>query len=307
MLCRNPYVNNGMAYGCGQCMPCRISKKRVWLHRIMLESNLQTDNSFVTLTYDDQHLPKSYEKDYAGKILDTARPTLAPKDLQDWLKRFRKLIEPQKIRYYAVGEYGDETQRPHYHIALFGFPHCERLLLPKRSGGCPCYPCTALRTSWGKGQIDSGTLGPESAGYIAGYVTKKMTSPDDFRLYGRHPEFARMSLRPGIGADFMDDVASGILAVNLEVSQADVPSALRHGSRLLPLGRYLTRRLRQRIGKEPDAPQSTLDQVKAELLPLRETAFNNSTSFKAEIVKAADGKVASIEARQRIFKKRKTL
>ena len=114
MKCRNPYLNNGMAYGCGQCMPCRLNKKRIWTHRIMLESYEYSDNTMVTLTYDDEHLPR----------LDDGRGTLVPKDFQDWLKRFRKAVEPRRVRYFGVGEYGDQLWRPHYHVILFNYPTC---------------------------------------------------------------------------------------------------------------------------------------------------------------------------------------
>lgn len=134
-----------------------------------------------------------------------------------------------------------------------------------------------------------------------------MTSKTDPRLNGRYPEFARMSLRPGIGADFMHDVASTLLEFNLENTQDDVPSSLRHGSRNLPLGRYLRRRLRTLVGKEANAPQATLDAIAEEMRPLREIAFDTSRSFKEVAVEASKGKVLQIESRDKIFKQRKTL
>lgn len=259
----------------------------------MLEANLHSENAFLTLTYSDENLPIN-SQNFA---------TLNPKHLQDWLKRFRKRIEPSRIRYFAVGEYGDETFRPHYHAALFGFKTClyGRTRLFRPNGCCP--QCDIVSSTWEKGQILLGTLETTSAQYISGYVTKKMTAPDDMRLLGRHPEFARMSLRPGIGADAMHDVASTILEFNLETSQTDVPSALRHGSRNLPLGRYLTRRLRVLTGKDPNAPQETLDKIQEELRPLRETAFNNSASFKKTFVEANAQKVLNMETKTKIYKK----
>lgn len=118
-----------------------------------------------------------------------------------------------------------------------------------------------------------------------------------------------MSLRPGIGADFVPEVASALMEFNLEESQADVPSALRHGSRILPLGRYLRGRLRQHVGKDKNAPQSTLDQMAAEMHPLRIAAKTDkeAITLKAQIIKAGDQKVRQIETRNRIHKKGKTL
>lgn len=134
-----------------------------------------------------------------------------------------------------------------------------------------------------------------------------MTAPDDTRLYGRHPEFSRQSNRPGIGHGFMHEVASSLMQFNLEDTQADVPSALRHGTRLLPLGRYLRTELRKLVGMDPSAPEATLLEAAQRLQDVRESAFNNSRSFKKEIVKAADQKVLNMETKLRIHRKVRTL
>lgn len=273
----------------------------MWTHRIMLESHLHTDNAFVTLTYADTHLPLTPE----------GRSTLRAKDAQDWLKRFRKRIEPLRIRYFLVGEYGDESFRPHYHVAVFGYPTCrfgKTRYIDERK--C-CDQCELVRSTWGLGAVVLGTLEANSAQYISGYVTKKM-SRDDPRLSlleGRAPEFARMSLRPGIGADAMHEVASQLMSFNLDTSQADVPSALRHGKRLLPLGRYLRVKLRRLIGKDGKAPQIVRDEISKTLLPLLEASKVDKTdvSLRSQIVKSGNQKVLNMEARQRLFKKGKPL
>ena len=267
----------------------------------MLESALYVDNTFVTLTYSEENVPTFLDRQ-SGVLLTT----LFPPDVQNWLKRFRKLMSPVRFRFFLIGEYGDVTNRPHYHVALFGYPNCEWVNSRYKSGRINCCAnCDRIRDSWGFGNVFLGSLETNSASYIAGYVTKKMTDREDPRLNGRFPEFSRQSNRGGgLGVGAMDEVASELMRFNLDESEADVPSALRHGKRILPLGRYLRRELRKRVGKDPNAPESTRRQVEAELQPLREIAFNNSSSLKAEIIKAADGKVASLEARQRIFKKR---
>lgn len=310
-LCRNPYIQGMHAHNCGQCMPCRIQRKRVWTHRIMLEATSSNDNTFCTLTYRDKDLPLS----------GSGLPTLEPKHLQDWLKRLRfmfakggqelRLNQPLRLRYYAVGEYGDETFRPHYHAALFGFPSClyinSRYSL-RRSNCCP--NCDLVRDTWTHGQILLGTLEASSAGYMAGYVTKKMTRSDDPRLGDRYPEFSRMSLRPGIGAHFMHDVAHTLMRFNLEDdTQGDVPSSLRHGTRTLPLGRYLRRKLRTLVGKEPNAPQSAVDAVAQELRPLFLAARTDkeNPSAKHHILEAFATKALSQHVKAKIYKTRKPL
>lgn len=160
---------------------------------------------------------------------------------------------------------------------------------------------------WGKGDVYLGEVTEHSVQYCAGYTVKKMTAKDDPRLTGRAPEFAQPSLVPGLGANAMPEIASTLLEFNLEEREADVPSALRHGSRVLPLGRYLRRKLRVEVGLPPDAPQATLDEAKERLRPLREAAFDASASFKETVIRAADGKVARMESLSLIRKKRGSL
>lgn len=117
-----------------------------------------------------------------------------------------------------------------------------------------------------------------------------------------------MSRKPGLGYDFMHEVASTILALPGEKIGTDVPTTLQHGTRTLPLGRYLTRRLRTLTGRDEKAPQAKLDEIKEELRPLREAAFDNSRSFKEEVVKDGDQAVLNAETKSKIFgQKRKTL
>lgn len=187
---------------------------------MMLEAAVHPASSFITLTYKP-------EKEPDGR-------TLQPSHLQLWLKRIRKLYS-SPLRYYAVGEYGDRTERPHYHVALFGHD-------PRDS--------EIVRRTWSDGFSYTGELTLHSAQYIAGYVTKKLTSPDDPRLNGRYPEFARMSLRPGIGAPGLPAVAAALQNKHGwdEIDRtADVPGMLRHGGRTMPLGRYMRLRLRQEM------------------------------------------------------------
>lgn len=264
---------------------------------MLLESVLHADNSFITLTYDDDHVPRD--------------GSLVPKDLTDWLKRFRKCIEPVRVRYYAAAEYGDVSERPHYHLAMFGYPGCiyGQSQYSRFRKNC-CSNCDRVRDTWGRGIVYCGTLGPESMQYIAGYVIKKMTAEDDPRLKGRHPEFSRRSI--GLGAGALDNVADVIRSLDLDITQADVPSALRHGNKLLPLGRYLRRRLRVLLGKSPDAPPETIAEFQKELQALREISWTSEETGKfvpvSELQEKANAqKLLNLENRQRIFKQRKSL
>lgn len=271
----------------------------------MLEASLREDNAFVTLTYSDEFLPRT----------SSGLPTLDRGHLQAFLKRLRAKWDLGRLRFYAVGEYGDVTERPHYHLAVFGLPSCIR---KRRSGRC-CAACDAVSSAWGMGHVSVDTLLPESAAYVAGYVVKKMTRSDDLRLRGRVPEFARMSLRPGIGADFVDDVASAILRWDDEKS-GEVPVALRHGSKLLPLGRYLRTRLKERVGlrsvrkglrgemersRQVEAESRAVDV--SEVLRLQEEAAQTGKSVKALAAEKRLGEFFSVQSKELIRKKRGSL
>lgn len=262
----------------------------------MLEASLHTSNAFVTLTYSDEHLPTG--------------GTLEPRHLQLWLKKIRKELQPIRLRFFGVGEYGDNSLRPHYHVALFGYPSCLRGRTDHRRHNC-CENCDRIQKHWIYGGVDLGQLEPESAAYISGYVTKKMTSHNDERLDGRHPEFARMSNRPGIGADFMHEVASTLLQYNLE--NEDVPFALAHGKRVLPLGRYLRTKLSQYIGKDSEEHKiSGIKKAQENLRPLWEASRSATPgfkefAFKQAIIEKETGKHIQQVARFKRFKRKETL
>lgn len=307
MLCRNPFMKDGAAFGCGQCEPCRFNRRRTWAHRIMLEAFCHPDKAFIGLSYSELYAP----------VLDPSFGrvplSLKPKQLQDWLKRMRRAMEPIRLRFFAVGEYGDKSWRPHFHVILYGFPTCVRGRTLRDFGSdrpvayrC-CPNCRMVQSAWPWGDVDLGTVTHHSAGYCASYTVKKMTSPDDKRLLGRHPEFSRMSLRPGIGVDAMWDVASTLMEYGLDDTMADVPSAINYSGRPKPIGRYLRSKLRVMVGRDAKAPQASIDEIKAEMQPVREAAFVNSRSFKEEVITQGDGRYLQVMAKSLIFKGRKSL
>lgn len=229
MLCKKPYFIHNMPFGCSQCTPCRLNRRRLWTHRLLLESFKHSESSFVTLTYAPEFLPEGN--------------TLVPEDPKNWLKRLRFLVAPIRLRYFLVGEYGDETERPHYHVALFGLGEIGKELMAKA--------WRDPKTKKSLGHIMVGTLTKDSAQYVAGYVTKKMTSKEDPRLNGRYPEFARMSLRPGIGALAVDDIQSSLVSkhgLDFIKKNGDVPGELMVDKKKWPLGRYLKNKLREGFG-----------------------------------------------------------
>lgn len=222
----------------------------------MLENLSSTTATFATLTYTDSELP-----DIAGDAWSANRPvvpTLSLNEHKNWLKRFRKATGT-KVRYFVSGEYGEDKQRPHYHYALFGFPNCIYGRTRKDVVPC-CGPCEMVRKTWGKGHIYLGELNQKTASYIAGYVTKKFRSENLWtkeKLKGRTPEFRRMSLKPGIGAIAIKKLVSTSVRSRLGkyvIKCLDAPAALQNGGSKLPLGRYLTRKWREALGRSPETP-----------------------------------------------------
>lgn len=203
-------------------------------------------------------------------------------------------MEPLKIRYFAVGEYGSETQRPHYHVILFNYPSCIYGISRYSKYRTNCCPnCDLIRDTWQHGQVLLGTVDPESIQYTAGYTVKKMTSMDDIRLNGRHPEFARMSCKPGIGYSALHDVADTLLKFNLENEMEDVPSSLQHGKKKLPLDQYMRRNLRELIGRDKKAPESTIQksqETMQKLLADAQKDVNDGTLSKEFVAQAAYSK-----------------
>ena len=253
MLCKAPYIKNGVPLPCGKCLPCRLSRRRTWTQRIILESKCHPTNSFLTLTYSPEALPEDL--------------SINPKVLQRFLKRLRKKIGPRKIKFYACGEYGEEGDRPHYHLVLFNYPPCQygRPMIRNKKP-CPCAHCQTIVECWPFGFSFLGELTLESAQYVAGYCTKKLTDKTENRDTGKHPEFARMSNRPhGIGTgglkpliDFLK-TDQGIFEI---AKMGDVPSVLRHGDKIMPLGHYLRRKIREVILDGPDTPCQRLRELR---------------------------------------------
>lgn len=244
---------------------------------MVLESYCHQASCFVTLTYSPDNYPPG--------------GTLRKKDVQKFLKRLR-YYHPRPIRYFACGEYGDESERAHYHLALFGIGQ-------EYSG--------VIDQAWGLGHTYVGDLTPKSAQYIAGYVVKKMTAADDERLKGRAPEFAVMSRRPGIGAEAMRVVAAQLgdsVGASLVARTGDVPVHLQGARRkAVPLGRYLRRRLRDEMGfSDQGAPPGAIRKQIEELYGLLETAGSYEAFRHLD-----DTKVAQVVNRAKIWRKKGSL
>lgn len=192
----------------------------------MLESTQHKSSLFETFTYAETPVDYSLRQAHLVATLNRLRENL----------RYRN----QALRYYAIGEYGDTTGRPHYHAALFGLDPSHHELVEKAWNGIPS------TEGYRPGHVDHGTLEPHSAAYITGYMTKKLTK-EEYGYAGLEPEFALMSLKPGIGMSWLPEIFSALTTgagPTFIARYQDVPAAFSIAGKSLPLGPYLRQKLR---------------------------------------------------------------
>lgn len=172
MQCLTPlYVSKvDMVVPCGRCAFCCATRRSDWATRLEYEAKLHVVKKFVTLTYANPHL-----------VWEHGNPQLHKPHLQKWFKRLRKA--GYKLRYYAVGEYGSRTYRPHYHVLLFGD-----------------VPDDAIRSSWTFGDVHIGNVTQASINYCLGYI---VSGKGWQMLHKRVRPFSLMSRKPGLGANYL--------------------------------------------------------------------------------------------------------
>lgn len=163
---------------CGKCYACQATRRSEWQVRLAVEHRNSKYSLFVTLTYDDDNL---------FYLPGSETPSLDKRAVQLFFKRLRRSLKDARIRYYAVGEYGTNSFRPHYHILLFS--------------DCT-FDIGYISDSWGLGNIQVGKVSDRSISYCVNYVT---VNPSDLQKYSDlsvEKPFALMSRRPGIGAQY---------------------------------------------------------------------------------------------------------
>lgn len=197
---------------CGKCIGCQCDRSRDWANRIMLELKYHEKACFITLTYNQEHVPKSEYVTDDGEILESM--TLDKAQLQRFFKRLRKQIAPTKVRYFACGEYGTVNKRPHYHVILFGYDFPDKEVMSTTKEGYVQYRSPLLERIW------TDPMNHESLGYsmicevnwnTAAYVSRYCLKKSDrihniyYQSFNLQPEFLTMSRRPGIGRQYYDE------------------------------------------------------------------------------------------------------
>lgn len=206
------YALDSFSVPCGNCQACRIGIAKEWTGRIMMECSEHPNNWFVTLTYDPEHVPiKQGLCHETGEFLEEM--TLNKEHVQKFLKRLRKRWKThygeENIRFYCSAEYGDEHDRPHYHICLFNFDIKDLEEYPQKNAlGHQYYVSKEIKEVWGMGDVRIGELTSMSAGYTARYVMKKWKGKKGLEEWQekhiKEREFALMSRKPGIGSEYFE-------------------------------------------------------------------------------------------------------
>lgn len=186
--------------GCGSCDHCRKVYKAQWAVRNVLESKSHPSDSnfFVTLTYDDDHIP----------LTEDGIPTLRFADFSGFVKRLRN---ETPVRFFACSEYGSKSMRPHYHALLYGINLDDiRYAGVMGADKHPYYESDKLKSKWSYGNISINEFSAADAAYVAGYTAKKLYTNWDDTIQIERPAL-RMSRRPGIGGDFIEKYKTRLL------------------------------------------------------------------------------------------------
>lgn len=206
---------------CRNCIGCRLDYSREWANRGYLESKKSEDNYFITLTYDEEHLPidesittsegKTYTRSEEWK--GNLRPEHLKKFIHDIRQYFYRKNKKQRIKYLACGEYGTENKRPHYHIILFDCPFTPNdMYNPRIIDKEIYYQNRIIEKYWKRGLSNVTVASWNTIAYVARYVTKKQyghNAEDERAQKGQIAEFIRVS--NGIGKEYWEQNKEKIL------------------------------------------------------------------------------------------------
>lgn len=239
------YADRPVSVPCGRCLGCRLERAREWAVRCMHEASLYERNCFVTLTYDEEHMPP-------GR-------SLRPEDFVRFMKRARHVFPG--IRYFQCGEYGEKLGRPHHHAVLFNADFGDRVFYRER-GGVRLDTSQELSRLWPFGFSTVGAVTFDSAGYVARYTLKKVGRSVE-ALKGRKEEYLTMSRRPGIGRGWIDRYASDVYPSDELVVNGHVTKPPRYyddqAKRVMPGEFDLVKTRRRGAGStDPDSTGSRL-------------------------------------------------
>lgn len=199
-----PTLFQECAVPCGKCLSCLKNKARDLMVRAFHEAKMHEHNSFITLTVDDDYI----DEVFPGR-------SLCHRPFQLFFKRLRK-ASSKPLRYLMCAEYGEHTERPHYHVIVFGLSPDERrpvaivktdpLLGTDRTLYTGFYDSQLIKDAWPYGNVFVGSVTPGSIAYCTGYTLKSFVLGRDAAWYksrGLMPEYIKWSRRPGLGSAWL--------------------------------------------------------------------------------------------------------
>lgn len=296
-------------FACGQCNSCRLATSRDWVTRIQHEASLRENNCFVTLTYDDAHLP--------------ANGSLNMDDHQRFMKRLRKHAAKHMgidagIRFFMCGEYGGQFGRPHMHHILLGIDFADKTPWKKTPGGV-IYRSATLETLWTAGFATLGPVNTQTIGYVSRYTLKAFTGDRREQLNARlreweangadpeskpqitddfwraHPltgelhlvssEFCLMSRNPGLGTPWLDKWGATDLSGDFVVIDGQKHPVPKHYVTKLDALRRAEFKIRQR--EKAKQPARAEDQTERRLITRHESAHLRAARLKRDLDEGA--------------------
>lgn len=266
------HILQGVIVPCGKCETCKKNRAHEWAVRLEQELEYHQSATFITLTYNDQNVPVS----------DSGLLTLRKTDLQKFFKRFRKNTKT-KIKYYACGEYGSKTQRPHYHAIIFGWqPEPTELLeVTKKT-----YSCKVLEDIWSFGNVQVGSVTSQSIHYVSGYIIKSINKKE---VGDRQREFLLSS--QGLGLQY---------AVQYQADMED--GTMDYNGEKVPIPKYYRKKIyvdkskidEQMIKKELRVKHQLIEKYQIEernILEVQEKARKHRKQQHRELVKKLENKL----------------
>jgi len=238
---------------CGRCTGCRLERSRQWAVRCVHEASQWENNVFVTLTYDDEHLPEDQGLDVS--------------EFQRFAKRLRKARPDDKVRYFHCGEYGEREKRPHYHALLFNVDFKD-----KYAWRSDTFRSAELERLWPLGHSEFGGVTFESAAYVARYSLKKLTGQAAIEGYKRFhlrtgeevsvaPEYATMS--HGVGGSWLEQYAEEVYPLDRVFSRGREAKPPRYyDKRLAQVDPVLAAELRIERAREFDFENATEERLR---------------------------------------------
>ena len=211
---------------CGKCLHCLMMRARDWSFRCQCELETSGSALFLTLTYNDEHLPR----------LDGV-PCLQRVDLQLFLKRLRKSLGGKRISYFGCGEYGSHGFRPHYHLVIFGLCLDDLEIWSRSAKGSVLFRSPTVERLWQHGFSSVGACNSQSIDYVTRYSLKKCSQ--DFGSFPVRP-FTACSKRPAIGLNWFNLHSSDLVKFDADGKVCDASVMFRGNP--MPLPRYFLKR-----------------------------------------------------------------